>query len=99
MNSLVTRWMKQDSIAKGIGAAIGSMDVMMIAPSSIDVHRVAAQPAPALLVRVQLGPLFLIAHVADDASLSELLAIHFPFWVIGVIGPLDLAVPLDRGGG
>src|SRR5439155_26230560 len=64
MNALVTRWMKQDSIAKGIGAAIGSMDEMMIVPSSIDVHRVAAQPAPALLVRVQLGPLLLISHVA-----------------------------------
>ena len=99
MNSLVTRWMKQDSIAKGIGAAIGSMDEMMIVPSSIDVHRVAAQPAPALLVRVQLGPLLLISHVAYHTSLSELLAIHLPFRVVGVIYPLDLAVSFDRSGG
>src|ERR1700694_5115676 len=40
MNSLVTGWMKQDAIAKSIGTAIGSMDEMMIVPSSIDVHRV-----------------------------------------------------------
>ena len=99
VNPLVTGWMKQDAIAKSIGTAIGSMDEMMIVPSSIDVHRVTAQPAPALLVRVQLGPLLLISHVAYHTSLSELLAIHFPFRVVGVIYPLDLAVPLDRGGG
>ena len=99
MNSLVTGWMKQDAIAKSIGTAIGSMHEMMIVPSSIDVHRVTAQSAPALLVRVQLGPLLLISHVAYHTSLSELLAIQFPFRVVGVIYPLDLAVPLDRGGG
>ena len=91
--------MKQDAIAKSIGTAIGSMDEMMIVPSSIDVHRVTAQSAPALLVRVQLGPLLLISHVAYHTSLSELLAIHFPIRIVGVKRPLDLAVPLDRGGG
>ena len=91
--------MKQDAIAKSIGTAIDSMDEMMIVPSSIDVHRVTAQSAPALLVRVQLGPLLLISHVAYHTSLSELLAIQFPFRIVGVIRPLDLAVPLDRGGG
>src|ERR1700731_3745981 len=50
VNSLVTGWMKQDAIAKSIGTAFGSMDEMMIVPSSIDVHRVTAQSAPALLV-------------------------------------------------
>ena len=42
VNTLMTGWMKQDAIAKSIGTTIGSMDEMMIVPSSIDVHRVAA---------------------------------------------------------